>query len=99
LRKLHVNNNYTTLPPLLRMHQADFTGTTIRACRRRLSYRLHSMPLDNELDHIDLQPCDHGLSLTGAHLTVACASCHVNNNYTTLRLHATAAIKQTSTEH
>jgi hypothetical protein len=82
----HVNNNYTTLPTACYgCHQADFTGTTNPA------HVAAGFPTDCTLCHSTTNwttsTFNHATTafpLTGAHLTVACASCHVNNNYTTL---------------
>jgi hypothetical protein len=82
----HTNNNYNgTLPTnCYGCHQADFTGTTnpnhvsagyptdCTVCHNTTAW----MP--STFNHSSVFP------LTGAHATVACALCHVNNNYTTV---------------
>jgi hypothetical protein len=82
----HVNNNYTTLPTACYgCHQADFTGT------KSPNHVTSGFPTDCSLCHSTTNwtssTFNHATTafpLTGAHLTVACATCHVNNNYTTL---------------
>ncbi len=82
----HVNNNYTTLPTACYgCHQADFTGTTNPA------HVAAGFPTDCTMCHTTTNwttsTFNHSTTafpLTGAHITVPCASCHVNNNYTTL---------------
>ena len=81
----HVNNNYTTLPTTCYgCHQADFTGTTNPA------HLAAGFPTDCTLCHSTttwtMSTFNHAsvFPLTGAHATVPCAQCHVNNNYTTL---------------
>ena len=81
----HVNNNYTTLPTTCYgCHQADFTGTTNPA------HVAAGFPTDCTLCHnttaFTTSTFNHSsvFPLVGAHATVACALCHINNNYTTL---------------
>jgi hypothetical protein len=82
----HVNSNYTTLPTACYgCHQADYAGTTnpnhatagfpttCDTCHNTTSWTAATFNHNNT-----------AFPLTGAHLTVACAQCHVNNNYTTL---------------
>jgi hypothetical protein len=80
----HVNNNFTTLPTqCYDCHQAQFTSANAPP---------HTgFPTDCTTCHTTTawQPAsfDHSKTtfpLTGAHQAVACASCHVNNNYMTL---------------
>ncbi len=66
-------------------HKADFNGTT------NPNHVSSGMPTDCSICHSTngWSPAsfDHSKTtfpLTGAHLTVACSQCHVNNNYTTL---------------
>ena len=80
-----MNNNYTTLPTACYgCHQADFNGTTIP------NHVSSGFPTDCSLCHTTTawtpSSFNHAsvFPLTGAHATVACAQCHVNNNYTTL---------------
>jgi Cytochrome c7 and related cytochrome c/Seven Residue Repeat len=81
----HVNNNYTTLPTnCYGCHQSDFKGAK--------SPQPHTgFPTDCTLCHTTApnwtpSTFNHAsvFPLTGAHATVACASCHINNNYTTV---------------
>lgn len=81
----HVNNNYTTLPTnCYGCHQADFTGAASPA------HVASGFPTDCTLCHTTSawQPSSFNhasvFALTGAHATVPCASCHKNNNYTTV---------------
>jgi hypothetical protein len=82
----HVNNNYTaTSTACYSCHQADFTGTT------NPNHVTAGFPTDCSLCHSTMNwtssTFNHSTTafpLTGAHLTIACATCHVNNNYTTL---------------
>ena len=82
----HVNNNYTTLPTACYgCHQADFTATT------NPNHVAAGFPTDCTVCHSTtnwtsstFNHSNTAFPLTGAHLTVACAQCHVNNNYTTL---------------
>ena len=82
----HVNNNYLTLPTnCYGCHQADYAGTTNPA------HVAAGFPTDCTLCHTTTNwsssTFNHATTafpLTGAHLTVACSTCHVNNNYTTL---------------
>ena len=82
----HVNNNYTTLPTACYgCHQSDYNGTnspphasagfptTCATCHNTVSWTAASFNHNNT-----------AFPLTGAHVTVPCAQCHVNNNYTTL---------------
>jgi len=82
----HTNNNYTTLPTACYgCHQADWNGTnapphatvgfptTCATCHNTTSWTTATF------DHSTTS-----FPLTGAHITVPCAQCHTNNNYTTL---------------
>ncbi len=82
----HVNNNYTTLPTdCYSCHTTDWKGTTnpphaasgfpttCTTCHNTSSWTSATFNHNNT-----------SFPLTGAHTTVACAQCHVNNNYTTL---------------
>jgi hypothetical protein len=82
----HTNNNYTTLPTTCYgCHQADFNTTNnpphvsagfptdCTQCHNTTSWTAATFNHNNT-----------SFPLTGAHTTVACAQCHVNNNYTTL---------------
>jgi hypothetical protein len=81
----HINNNYTTLPTdCYRCHKADFTGTT------NPNHLTAGFPTNCLLCHTTTSwsaaTFNHStvFPLTGAHATVPCAQCHVNNNYTSL---------------
>jgi hypothetical protein len=82
----HTNGNYTNTPvDCYSCHKADFTGTT------NPNHVASGFPTDCSICHSTSgwspSSFDHSKTtfpLTGAHLTVACALCHVNNNYTTL---------------
>jgi len=81
----HTNNNYTTLPTACYgCHQADFTGTTNPA------HVTAGFPTDYTLCHSTTNwtssTFNHStvFPLTGFHATLACAQCHINNNYTTV---------------
>jgi hypothetical protein len=82
----HVNNNYSlTNTACVSCHLNDFQGTI------NPSHVAAGFPQQCELCHTTTawQPSSFNHSntafpLTGAHVTVACASCHVNNNYTTV---------------
>ena len=80
----HVNNNYTlTNTSCVSCHLKDFQGTTnpnhvaggfsqtCETCHNTAAWQ------PAQFDH-----SKSGFPLTGAHATVACAQCHVNNNYT-----------------
>lgn len=82
----HTNNNYTTLPTTcVGCHQKDYNATNnpphgpsgfptdCVQCHNTTSWTLASFNHNNT-----------SFPLTGAHATVQCAQCHVNNNYTTL---------------
>jgi hypothetical protein len=79
----HVNNNYTTLPTnCYGCHQKDFTGTT------NPNHITSGFPTTCEQCHSTTSwtsaTFNHNTTsfpLTGAHVTVPCASCHTNNNY------------------
>jgi NMD protein affecting ribosome stability and mRNA decay len=82
----HVNGNYNlTSTACSSCHLKDFQGTT------NPNHVTAGFPQTCDLCHNTTawQPSsfDHSKTtfpLTGAHTTVACASCHVNNNYTTV---------------
>jgi predicted CXXCH cytochrome family protein len=82
----HTNNNYTSTPTACySCHQADFTGTT------NPNHVASGFPTDCSVCHTTSgwspSTFDHSTGafpLTGAHLTVPCAQCHVNGNYTTV---------------
>ena len=79
----HVNNNYTTLPTdCYGCHKTDYNNTnspahvaagfptTCQTCHSTTSWSGASF------NHATT-----GFTLTGAHVSVPCQSCHVNNNY------------------
>ena len=83
----HTNNNYTNTPTACySCHQADFTRP------RPIPITCASgFPTDCSICHTTTgwspSSFDHtntAFPLDRAHTTVACATCHVNNNYTTL---------------
>jgi predicted CXXCH cytochrome family protein len=82
----HTNNNYASTPTACySCHQADFTGT------KAPSHVASGFPTDCSVCHTTSgwspSTFNHSAGafpLTGAHITVACASCHTNNNYTTV---------------
>jgi hypothetical protein len=82
----HTNNNYVNTPvDCYSCHKADFTSTT------NPNHVTSGFPTDCSICHSTSgwspSSFDHSKTtfpLTGAHTTVACALCHVNNNYTTL---------------
>jgi hypothetical protein len=84
----HVNNNYSiTVTTCVSCHLANYTGTTNPA------HVAAGFPQTCELCHSTANwtssTFNHATTtfpLTGFHTTVACALCHVNNNYTTLPL-------------
>lgn len=82
----HVNNNYTTLPTTcVGCHQKDFNSTTSP------NHVSAGFPTDCTICHTtrgwtpaSFNHNNTGFPLTGAHANVACATCHVNNNFTSL---------------
>ena len=82
----HVNNNYTTLPTTCYgCHQADYTGTNAPP-HATVGFPTTCATCHSTTDWTGAT-FDHSTTsfpLTGAHVTIACTSCHVNNNYTTL---------------
>ncbi len=83
----HINNNYNiTVTTCISCHQAAFNGATTPVPHT-------GFPTTCELCHDTVLWTDATFNhnntpfpLTGFHTTVPCASCHVNNNYTTLPL-------------
>jgi hypothetical protein len=79
----HVNNNYTNLSTdCASCHINDFNATT------NPNHTQSGIPTTCQVCHTTTawQPAtfDHsktGFALTGAHVNVACSSCHINNNY------------------
>ena len=82
----HVNNNFTNLSTACySCHQNDFQGTNNPA------HAAAGFPQDCSLCHTTVSwagaTFDHSKTpfpLTGAHTSVQCATCHVNNNFTNL---------------
>ncbi len=81
----HTNGNYTTVPKdCYSCHTTDFTGTnnpnhvqlnlphTCDTCHTTTNW------LNAKFDHVLYA----NYPLTGAHATLQCAQCHLNNNYT-----------------
>jgi hypothetical protein len=79
----HINGNYTTTPTdCYSCHKTDYAGTT------NPNHAAAGFPTDCSVCHSTTSwagaTFDHsttGFPLTGAHINVACASCHVNGNY------------------
>jgi hypothetical protein len=82
----HTNNNYMSTPTACyACHQADFTGTT------NPNHVSGGFPTDCSLCHTTanwttsiFNHNNTAFPLTGAHINVPCAQCHINNNYTTV---------------
>ena len=82
----HANNNYANTPTnCYSCHKADFASTT------NPNHVTSGFPTDCSVCHSTsgwnaaaFNHANTSFPLTGAHTTVACAQCHVNNNYTTL---------------
>lgn len=82
----HVNGRYVGTPvDCYSCHKANFNATT------NPNHVASGFPTDCSICHSTSgwtpASFDHAKTafpLTGAHLSTACASCHVNNNYTTL---------------
>jgi NMD protein affecting ribosome stability and mRNA decay len=79
----HVNNNYSlTSAACVNCHLADFNGTTnpnhVTSGFPQTCQNCHSTTnwLGAVFDHATT-----GFPLTGAHATLMCTQCHVNNNY------------------
>ena len=81
----HINNNYTaTSTACYSCHQTDWAGTN------NPNHATAGFPTDCSICHSTSgwNPASFNHStgpfpLTGAHLTVPCAQCHLNGNYTT----------------
>ncbi len=79
----HVNNNYSlTSSACWNCHQADYNGTT------NPPHQAAGFPQDCSLCHTTtdwsgatFNHATTGFTLTGAHLSLQCNQCHVNNNY------------------
>jgi hypothetical protein len=79
----HVNNNYNlTSTACVTCHQTDYQGTT------NPSHAAAGFPTDCTVCHstatwlsATFNHATTGWALTGTHVSVACTSCHVNNNY------------------
>ncbi len=82
----HVNNNYSLTDPTCKAcHMPDYNKTTTPP------HTQAGFPTTCETCHTTASWAgavfDHSKTifpLTGAHITVPCTSCHVNNNYTTV---------------
>jgi hypothetical protein len=83
----HTNNNFTTTSTACySCHQADFTTKATNP-----NHVASGFPTDCSICHSTTawtpSSFDHSkgaFPLTGAHITVACTSCHTNGNYTTV---------------
>ena len=83
----HINNNYNlSSTACVTCHQTDYNNATIPINHIQLGY-----PTSCDLCHNTVtwsagtfNHSSTGFTLTGAHTAVACSSCHVNNNYTSL---------------
>jgi hypothetical protein len=81
----HLNNNYSlTSAACLNCHQTDFNGTT------NPPHKSAGFPVDCTLCHgstalnwtsASFNHTTTGFTLTGAHVSLPCAQCHVSNNY------------------
>lgn len=79
----HINNNYNlTSAACINCHQTDYQGTT------NPSHAAAAFPTDCTVCHstaswagATFNHASTGWALTGAHVTVSCTLCHVNNNY------------------
>ena len=83
--KCHVNNNYSnTLTACASCHLADFNKTT------NPNHKVDGFPTDCSFCHSTSgwipSTFDHStvFPLTGAHKSLLCAQCHINNNYKTV---------------
>ncbi len=82
----HTGNDFSSAPRTCNgCHMADYNGTTDP------NHAQAAFPTDCSLCHSTINwsgaTFNHSATafpLTGAHVTVACAQCHVNNNYTTV---------------
>ncbi len=82
----HANNSYSSTPTdCYSCHKADFTGST------NPNHVSSGFPTDCSVCHTTAgwKPSSFNHStgafpLTGAHITVPCASCHTNNNFKTI---------------
>ncbi len=82
----HTNNNYTSTPTnCYSCHKADYNSTT------NPNHVSSGFPTDCSICHTtsgwspsSFNHSNTAFPLTGAHTTLACSSCHTNNNYTTL---------------
>ncbi|MFI5110366.1 MAG: hypothetical protein ACHP78_16205, partial [Terriglobales bacterium] len=83
----HVNNNYKlSSTACVACHQADYNNA-----RTPVDHITLAFPTTCDMCHDTVAWTDATFNhnntpfpLTGAHTTVACANCHVNNNYTTV---------------
>lgn len=82
----HANNNYNSTPTACySCHQADYNGA------KSPNHVASGFPTDCSICHTtsgwspsSFNHNNTSFPLTGAHTSVACSTCHVNNNYTTL---------------
>ncbi len=82
----HLNGNYTNTPvDCYSLPQGGFHGHNQSEPRVvGIPHRLFDLPLDSGWSPSTFDHSKTTFPLTGAHLTVACAQCHTNNNYTTV---------------
>jgi predicted CXXCH cytochrome family protein len=81
----HTNNNYSTLPTTCYgCHQTDWTGTT-NPSHAAVGFPTSCDTCHTTTDWVNVN-FNHALyanyPLTGAHATLTCIQCHINNNYT-----------------
>ena len=81
----HVNNNFTSVgTTCVSCHLKDYNGTT------NPNHKASGFPTDCSICHSTSgwspSSFNHAsvFPLTGAHATLACATCHVNNNFTSV---------------
>jgi hypothetical protein len=84
----HVNNNYTTLPSnCVGCHQVDYNNTNAPPhAAGRFPTTCETCHSTTDWTGASFNHNTTKFPLTGAHITVPCAQCHVNNNYTTVPL-------------
>jgi hypothetical protein len=83
----HINNNYNlTSAACVTCHLADYNATTAPTNHAQLGYPTTCDACHNTAawSGATFNHNATGFPLTGAHTSVACASCHVNNNYTSV---------------
>jgi hypothetical protein len=95
----HKNNNYTTVPtsPCTACHQADFQNATTPVSHAGFPTACESCHRFSDTTWAQKSAFNHSayFALAGAHVTAPCASCHKNNNYTTVPKSPCTACHQT----